>query len=150
EVAVQSGAGGGVDDAAVDMSAAGFLRFRAPLAGDRAAGEPTAADVDPHHQVEIVGGHVPDRLVANDSRIVDDDVQPAQLRVGTLHGKVDLLLVTDIAEVGNGGATAAFDNRHHFVGDFAGALAGQAGAEVVDDHGGAVLGQFERVATANT
>src|ERR1700742_627495 len=145
EVAVQSGAGRGVDDAAVDLST-GVLGFRAPLAGDRAAGEPATADVYSHHQVEVVGGHIPDRFVANDARVVDDDVQPAQLRVGTLDGEVDLLLVAYIAEVGNCGAPTAFDDPPLFVGHLAGALAGQASAEVVDDHGGAVLGEFECVA----
>jgi hypothetical protein len=105
--------------------------------------------VNPHHQIEVIDAHVPDRFVAHDARVVHHDVQSTQLRVRPLDSEVDLLLVSDVAEVRNRYTAAAFDDGDDLVGDLAATLTRKAGAQVVDDYRRAVLGEFERVSAAD-
>ena len=105
--------------------------------------------MDVHDEIEVVRRHVPDRPVAHDAGIVDDDVELAVRVDGLLHHIVCLLLVADVAVVRRGGAASSLDDADDHVGISAATLTADRRADIVDDHCGAVFRDFERMAATD-
>jgi hypothetical protein len=92
------------------------------------------------HRVEVVVGHLPQDLVAQDARVGDQDVEPAELLDGTVHQPLGGLGRADRDDLGDGGAAGRGDGLH--------GLLGHGLVDVVDDHGGAVGGEGVRIGEA--
>ena len=92
---------------------------------------------------------LPDRGVAGDAGVVDEDVEPAELVDGLLHHAPGAFEVGDVLVVRGRLAAALANEIDGEVGVLAGALALEAGAEIVDEDLGALLGQLERVTAAD-
>ncbi|KAI3479441.1 hypothetical protein L1887_58459 [Cichorium endivia] len=131
KVAVDADGRGGVDDTAVLL-----LLEDGPGGVADAVG---AAEVRVEHGVPLLVRHGGERLVAQDTGIVDDDVDRAKGVDGRLD---DLLAVLDRADGGSGLAARLLD----LVDDSGGVLL----EEVVDHHVGAELAEHVGVGTAET
>ena len=143
EVAEQTRRRRGADDVA------GALGL-APVAHGRAGGQEVAAEVDADHGVPVVLGHLGDRPVAEDARVVDQGVQAAELADGRGDERVGHVGVGHITVDGDSPAPGGDDLlddglahglvvlRHHHGGALVRALqrlaAADATARAGDDH----------------
>ena len=108
------------------------------------AGE-RALEVDPDDSVEVVLGHREQHLVAQDARVVDEDVELPEGVDRLLDEVLGPVPVGHVVVVGDGLAAVALDDVGHlFGGTLVGALAPDRAPEVVDDDLGPLLGQQER------
>ena len=103
----------------------------------------------PHHQVEVVRGHVPDGSVANDPGVVDHDVETAEVAEGPVHHGGGLVLVSDVSEVGDGLTAPFVDDGNDLLRVATLALAVDRTAQVVDHDRGALRRQLQGVSTAD-
>lgn len=98
------GLGRGVHDPPVHRCAA-RLGPLAPVPGREVGRVEVTLEVDPDHRVPLTLRHGEDHAVAQDARVVDEDVEPAELGDRQLDEFGGLLEVGDIPGVG-GGASA--------------------------------------------
>lgn len=96
--AAEEGLGGGVDDPAVDRSAR-RLGPLPPVHGREVGGVEVALEVDPDHRVPLLLRHREDHPVAQDARVVDQDVELAEGAHGQLHELARLLEVGHVTQV---------------------------------------------------
>src|SRR6202035_1325563 len=89
--------------------------------------------------------HVPDGAVADDARVVDEDVDAAELVPGPGEHPVDVGIVADVTEVGDGPAAAALDHLHDPGSVVTLARTVDPTAEVVHHDGRPVPGELDRV-----
>ena len=101
-----------------------------------------------HDGVEVLDGHVPKRAVPDDAGVVDHDVDRPQVD-GLIDKVLGLLLIADVAVVGDRRAAPLADEGDGGVGVAARAFAVDRRTEIVDDHLGPVLGQLEGVTPAD-
>ena len=113
------------------------------------AWQPSAPQVHLDHGVEVLDRHVEDRAVAHDSGVVDNDVEPTQVVGGLGDHGLGLRGIRHVRVVGMCAAAALGDDVDGQVRIATGTLAGDRTAEVVDDHCGALTGQFHGVSTAD-
>ena len=148
DTALQTGAGGGVDDARVDRAAG--LGVRAPIGRGVAHGREVPLEMHPDDGVPLLLGQVDQHPVADDAGIVDQHVQAPE----GLHGLTDQALgagpVGDVVAVDHG-LSAEFqdlldDLRGRGIGT---AAAVQLRSQVVDHHVGPGLGEGQRVGAAD-
>src|SRR5690606_3531562 len=132
EIAEQAGARGGVDDPA-GISAVARLGGSTPMLRNSTANQPGTAKMDVHYQIKILNGHVPDGLVPDDPRIVDDDVDSPPLVDAAFHHRRSRSFVADVAIVGNGFVTARPDQVDDHIGVAPLPFALRIAAKVVDD-----------------
>ncbi|MNT62838.1 hypothetical protein D3C72_2005990 [compost metagenome] len=103
-----------------------------------------AHHVDFHHDPEFLQAHLGEALVAQDARVVHQDIDTAPARHGRVHHRLDLARVGHIGAVRAGvPAGRAYGVRHGLR-----RRAGLVGSHVVDQHLGAVTRQFQRVSPA--
>src|SRR6185437_17181170 len=105
-----------------------------PAADQRTQPE-RAREVDVDHLAPELGGHLGESVVrGGDARVVDQDVDPAQLGVGEIDEPVDLLPTPDVGRVG-----------HYPASGFGFYLPGRRGERVEaasdDDHVGSAPGE---------
>src|SRR3954454_17623197 len=91
-------------------------------------------EVDPHDQVPVVVTHLEQEVVAGDARVVDEDVETAELAGDAIDGALHRGGVTDVA--GEADRAPAVGERQT-----AGSLGGLAAVEVEDRHRRALLGE---------
>ncbi len=116
--------------------------------GGEVGGVEVALEVDPDDGVPLVLGHREDHPVAQDARVVDQDVELSVRLDRQLDQRAGLLVVGDVAEVGDGAAARRADLVGDLLGRGRGRLAGAVAARlpvVVDDDGRAEPGQFQRL-----
>ena len=101
EIAVQAGRRGGEDHPAIAALA--------HMIPGRLGQVDRAHQVDVQHQGEIVEVHLGEGPVAQDARVVDQDVDPAPVRDHTVDHGVDALAVGDAAGPGQGLAARRHD-----------------------------------------
>ncbi len=135
EVAVDACRGGGHHDAAVALLA---------KMGPRGVRDLEASEhMDAVHQVPVLGAHLVEAAVAEDARVVDQDVE---LAVRVERGLDDLVAVFDGVVVGDRLATGRLDLLDDRVcGAGAFAFAERGAAQVVDHHFSAAAGQQQRM-----
>jgi hypothetical protein len=115
-----------------------------------AGGREVALEVDGNHGVPLVLGHVHDHPVAEDSGVVDEDVEPAELLDRLPHEPFRAREVGDALAVRRRLAARGADLLDDLLGRAEiGALAGDPGAEVVDHDRGSRIGERERMRAAN-
>ena len=105
-----------------------------------------ALEVHIDHCVEVLLGHREDHAVAQDSRVVDQDVEAPPGVDGLLDHLAGCREVGDIGSVDQGLASHGLDLGHHLLGRAevpAGAV--HVTAQVVDDDLGALAGQHQGV-----
>ncbi|CAB4816479.1 unannotated protein [freshwater metagenome] len=100
--------------------------------------------------VPLEFGHREQHAVAQDASVVDDDIEATETVDRLLHHRLSALEAADVAGVGDGFTSSSDD----LVGDvLRGASVAAhtiaAGAEIVDDHLGAMMRQEEGVFAAN-
>ena len=84
--------------------------------------------------VQLLLAHVEDHPVAQDARDIDDDVEPAEVVDRLLDHLTRRVVVRDGTGIGDGVAARRLDLVDDLLSDRdIGALAAQAGAEVIDD-----------------
>jgi len=127
--------GGGAD--ADDPPALALLAH--PDRGGPGAGE-GAAQVGGDDGVELLIGHLPHRGVAQDARVVDQDVEPAVLGDGAVDEGLGGLAAADGDDLGDGGAARG--------GDCVDGGGRDVGVDVVDHDRGAAAGQLAGVGEA--
>src|SRR5437016_2247040 len=111
--------------------------------------QPRAAQVDADHGVEVLDAHVEDHAIAQDARVVDNDVDIAKLVDGGLKQVLRAVEVGDVIAVGDGLAAHLADKIDDFAGGAGRAAAAvELGADVVDDDLGTLSGEFEGVLAA--
>ena len=93
--------------------------------------------------------HVPDRGVADDARVVHEDVELAELVDGLLHHRARRVEVGHVGEVRDRHAAALGDQLDGVFRRAPAALAALAPAEVVDDDLRALLRELHGVAAAD-
>jgi hypothetical protein len=104
----------------------------------------------PDDRVPLILGGVDEHPVADESGVVDEDVQPSVRLDGLSHHRLGIREVGHISRIGNRLPTCGNDLLDHLLrGRFAGALARQRDAEVVDDHLRTMTGELERVSPAD-
>lgn len=117
------------------------------MGGGEVRGVEVALEVDPYHRVPLVLGHREDHPVAQDARVVDQDVELSVRLDGQFHQGAGLLVVGHVAEVRDRPATGRPDLLGDLLGGRGGRLAGAVAARlpvVVDDDGRAEPRQFQR------
>src|SRR5262249_46808118 len=92
------------------------LGLVAPVDGGVVAHEPGAAQVDANNGVEVGDIHVEDHAVAQDARVVDDNVERAPLLDGGVDQVFRTCFIRNVIAVGDGFAA----HRADLVDDFAG------------------------------
>ena len=103
------------------------------------------------HGVELLLGHREDHLVAQDPGVVHEHVELAERVDRTLDDLPGALEVGHVVAVGDGLAAPALDDVDDLVrGRRVGALTGDRAAEVVDHDLGAVIGERDGLAAADT
>ena len=138
KVAEQPGCRGRHDDATVSLLAHGDEGWAGDVVG--------AVQVHSQHGVPHVRRHLGEALVAQDARVVDEDVEATKVVEGSLDDALTAVGGGDGVVVGHGDATSLDD----FVDDGVGGSCGSTGAvrctaEVVDDDLGAASGEFDSV-----
>ena len=116
-------------------SRAGALKALAVAQGS--AGVERALEVDGKHAVEVLLGHLQQQLVAGDARVVDEDVDAAEVLADPAEGFLDERKIGHVAFVGRGA-----DAEGLRFGDRFGRALVRAG--VHDGDVGAVLGERDR------
>lgn len=148
--AAEEGLGGGVDDPAVDRAARG-LRPLAPVHGREVRGVEVALEVDPDHRVPLLLRHGEDHPVAQDARVVDQDVELAEAAHRQLDQLARLPEVGHVAQVGHRPAARGTDLRGHLLRRGGRGLSRSVAPrlpEVVDDHARAEPRELDRLGPA--
>ena len=141
EIAVEAGGGGGHQDAAVIG-----LAHRLPHCLG-AVGR--SEEVDLHDELEILGRHVVEGLVAQHARVVHNDVDRAEGIDGGLHDVGGRRGLGDGIVVGDGDAAGRLDLVDHLVGrGMTAPFAVDRATRIVHDHLGAAAGQQQRMRAA--
>ncbi len=113
------------------------------------ARDPGATQVDLQHCVEVLDAHVEDRVVTDDARVVDEDVEAAELIDGLRDHLACLVIVGHVRVVGCRLAAAGLDDVDGQVRVATRSLARDRPAQIVHDHGRAVLRQLQSVTAAD-
>src|ERR1700744_3278185 len=102
--------------------------------------------VDRYHRVPLRFLHAGDKRIAQDSRVIDQDVEATELVDRLSHNTFRTTPGGDVLGVDDGGAAGGGDLSGHLVGwPGVGALAFVAAAEVVDDDLGPFFGEQQCV-----
>lgn len=122
-----------------------------PVRGREVGGVEVALQMDPDHRVPLVLGHREDHPVAQDARVVDEDVQLPELGDRQLDQFPGLLVVGHVSGVRDGTTARRPDPGGDLLGGRGGRGAGAVPAglsEVVHDDGGAEPGKLQRLRPA--
>ena len=98
--------------------------------------------MDVHDQIPVVQGHFFEALVAENARIVDQDVDGAEFRDGIINNGFCPFAAGHRRFVGDGDAPGLSDFIDHHVGHIAGTNAIAAAAQVIDHDLGAALSEL--------
>ena len=144
--AVEQEAGRGVDQPPV--GGAVFLRLRAPVPARGPRHHERPAQVHADHVVPFVVGEVEHHPRSAESRVVDDDVEPAPRFERERTKRVAHRRVADVAAVRDASPPApSISATTSAAGIFVGGAAVGRDARVVHDHAGPVRGQAQCVRT---
>src|ERR1700736_1661618 len=148
-VAEQARVGTGIDEAAIEHVA--VLVLLAPVGGRVPRQVESALEMDAEDRVEVLLAHVEDHAVAQDSGVVDHDVELAEVVQRALDDALGGLEIADALEVGARFAAEAADFFDPFLRRRA-RLAGpvEVAAEIVDHDLGSLPGQQQRFFAADT
>src|SRR6266542_885789 len=83
--------------------------LRAKVRPGRVSDEEGATQVYAEHRVKLLRGHLHECLVAQDARIVDDDVHPAELRDSRRYDRLRALGICDVVAARNRRAAVLAD-----------------------------------------
>ena len=149
DVAVDARRGAGVDDAALDRPA-DLLALVAPVGRGVARGRERALQVHLDHGIPLALVHVGEHAVAQDAGVVDEDVEPAEMRDRRVDHRLGALPAADVLAVGDRLAAGLLDRGDDLAGG-RGVLARAVhpGADVVDHHLGAVRRQQQGMLAAD-
>src|SRR5439155_18275363 len=137
----ESGPRGRVDDPSAESLAC--LGAISPMHGGLPGAAPRAPHVYAHDGVEVVRCHVPDRGVADDPGVVDEYIElPAELD-GVGDERRGVVVVGDVAVVGDCLSATLHDDANGVVGRRALALAASRRPQVVDHDSGTLAGELE-------
>jgi hypothetical protein len=98
-----------------------------------------------HDSVEVTCLHIPDSPVADDTCVVDENVQMPPGLYGSINHRLCVRFVTDIAIVGYRTPTHGDNGVDDPVGVAARPLPADGGSQIVDDDTGPVPRQLQRV-----
>src|SRR5207249_4761943 len=84
-------------------------RLRDEVGGRRAATVEGAREVHVHHEAPVRCGHLGERRDLGDARVVDHDVEPAELADGARHQRLDLGVARDVRGHDQGAPTRRLD-----------------------------------------
>src|SRR5260370_23963605 len=148
-LAREPGARDGVDDGRAGLAT--LFGLGAPVRRGVVHRVPGPVQVDLHDGVEVLGAHREHHSVAEDTGVVDQDVETTEVFEGGADDVSGTLEVSDAAVVGDGLAATRRDHVDYVVGDAlaAAAVARHRAAEVVDDDLRAVLREEDGLASAD-
>ena len=104
--------------------------------------------MDAQHQLEIGGVHVGESAIAQDTRIVDEDMNPAPVPQRPFHHGLHLREVGNVATIGHGLAPGGADLVRHRQRGVGLATAVARRPQIVDDDFGAPARQLQCIGTA--
>ena len=148
-VRVDARRGAGVHHVAASRDAR--LVLLAPVRGGPPRRREVTLEVHPHDGVEVVLRHVDEHAVAEDAGVVHEDVELAELADRERHQRLRPLPTRGVVDAGDRAAAAGADLGRDLLGR-AGVVARSVvrHAGIVDDDRHALLGQQQRVLTAET
>ncbi|VWX50171.1 hypothetical protein NOVOSPHI9U_260204 [Novosphingobium sp. 9U] len=140
---------GRVDHASVNGISG--LGLEAPVVGGMVQRRERTLQVNLDDAVPLVLAHVHEHAIAQDTGVVDQDVEPTEGIDRLLHHLLRIAPVGDIGRVHRRLAAHRLDRRDDFLRRrLVGTFAGGAGTEIIDDNLGALFGQLERMRASET